>query len=164
MMKFNGEMVSEVASRWFALGGLVVGWGMLAACGGAPDPVSPSDGISLWPVLTGNAASAPRTLFWRFKANQQRAVRDGDFKALKIGANAYLFNVVDDPLERSDLKKKYADIYKRLTGAWDAWNRTMLPETALSSTYNNFAAEWADHINTLPVDTHAYDDGSPWPS
>ena len=43
------------------------------------------------PLLTGNAAPAPRTLFWRFKANQQRAVRDGDYKALKIGANGYLF-------------------------------------------------------------------------
>ena len=137
---------------------------LLAACGGAPDPASPSDGISLLPLLTGGAEPAPRTLFWRFKANQQRAVRDGDFKALKIGANAYLFNVVDDPLERSDLKKKYPDIYKRLTGAWDSWNHTMLPETAQSYTYNNFAADWADHINTPPVDPHAYDDGSPWPA
>jgi hypothetical protein len=62
------------------------------------------------------------------------------------------------------LKKKYPDVYKRLTGAWDAWNRTMLPQTAQSGTYNNAAAEWADHINTPAVDVHAFDDGGPWPS
>ena len=33
-------------------------------------------------------------------------MRDGEFKALKIGPNGFLFNVVDDPLERADLKKK----------------------------------------------------------
>lgn len=136
---------------------------LLAACGGQPDPASPSDGINLLPALTGGAAVVPRTLFWRFKSNQQRAVRDGDFKALKIGAHGYLFNVVDDPLERSDLKTKHPDIYQRLTGAWDAWNHAMLPETAASYTYNNAAATWADHINTPSIDPHAHDDGSPWP-
>ena len=137
---------------------------LLAACGGQPDPASPSDGIDLLPMLKGGAAAEPRTLFWRFKANQQRAVRDGDLKALKIGAHAYLFHVVDDPLERSDLKTKYPDIYQRLTHAWNDWNRTMLPQTATSYTYNNDAAAWADHINTPPIDPHAYDDGGPWPS
>jgi arylsulfatase A-like enzyme len=137
---------------------------LLAAGGGKPDPASPSDGISLWPQLTGSAAPVSRTLFWRFKSNQQRAVRDGDFKALKISANTYLFNVVDDPLERANLKTRYPDIYKRLTGAWDTWNRVMLPEIAQSYTYNNDAATWADHINTPRIDPRAYDDGAPWPS
>ncbi len=80
-------------------------------------------------------------------------MRDGDFKALKIDANTYLFNVVDDPLERANLKAKYPDIYKRLTGAWDTWNRAMLPEVAQSFTYNNDAATWADHIDAAaPID------------
>ena len=42
----------------------------------------------------------PRTIFWRYKANAQRAIRDGDFKFLKILDNTFLFNVVDDPMER----------------------------------------------------------------
>ena len=114
---------------------------LLAACGGRPDPDAPSDGISLLPALAASRPPTPRTLFWRFKSNQQRAVRDGDFKALKISKNSYLFNVVDDPLERADLKQKYPDIYQRLTRAWDGWNRAMLPETPQSSTYNNSASE-----------------------
>ena len=40
----------------------------------------------------------------------------------------------------------------------------MLPQNARSYTYNNFAADWADHINTLPVDTPVYDEGGPWPT
>ncbi len=136
---------------------------LLAACGGQPDPGSPSDGINLLLKLTEGVAATPRTLFWRYKSNQQRAVRDGDYKALKIGTHGYLFNVVDDPLERSDLKTKHPDIYQRLTGAWNDWNRAMLSETADANTYNNSAATWADHINTPPIDRRAYDDGSPWP-
>ena len=30
------------------------------------------------PALTQGAVPAPRKLFWRYKANQQRAVRDGE--------------------------------------------------------------------------------------
>jgi hypothetical protein len=59
----------------------------------------PPDSISLLPVLTGRAPE-PRTLFWRYKTNAQRAVRDGDFKYLKIRDNTYLFDVVADPRER----------------------------------------------------------------
>ncbi len=135
----------------------------VAAAHGQVDSESPSDGINLLPCLTQAAAPVNRTLFWRYKANAQRAVRDGDYKALKIGANGYLFNVVDDPLERSDLKKKNADIYRKLTEEWNAWNSTMLPELEASHTENFAAAEWADHINTPAVDGKAIDDGGDWP-
>jgi arylsulfatase A-like enzyme len=136
----------------------------LLAAAGAPAPLPTSDGIDLTPALTAGADAQPRTLFWRFKGNQQRAVRDGDFKALKIGANGYLFNVVEDPLERADLKKAHPDIYRRLTAQWDAWNGQMLPETSASSTYNNAAADWADHINTPSINPRDYDLGGPWPN
>ncbi len=77
---------------------------LLAAAGAAPDPAFPPDGINLLPMLTGNAAAVERKLFWRYKANAQRAARDGDFKFLKILDNTFLFNVVDDPMERANLK------------------------------------------------------------
>ena len=91
-------------------------------------------------------------------------MRDGDFKALKIGANAYLFNVVDDPLERSDLKKKYPDIYQRLTGPGTLESHHAAGG-GQSYTYNNDAASWADHIKyTADRTPHATDDGDRWPS
>src|SRR5262245_45082567 len=57
----------------------------LVAAGGAhPDPEYPFDGIDLLPHLTGSMPAVARTLFWRFKANAQRAARDGDYKFLKM--------------------------------------------------------------------------------
>ena len=65
-------------------------------------------------MLTQNAPAIPRTLFWRYKANAQRAARDGDYKYLKILDNTFLFNVVDDPMERANLKERRKDIYERI--------------------------------------------------
>jgi hypothetical protein len=46
---------------------------------------------------------------------------------VKILDNTFLFNVMDDPLERANLKERRKDIYDRLIGEWNAWNATMLP-------------------------------------
>ena len=94
----------------------------------------PPDGMNLLPVLTQNAAPVPRKLFWRYKANAQRAARDGDYKYLKILDNTFLFNVVDDPMERANLKERQKDIYDRLAAEWYEWNATMLPEIDESNT------------------------------
>jgi hypothetical protein len=98
------------------------------------------------PMLNGRSGSVSRTLFWRYKTNQQRAMRDGDFKYLKIQENTYLFNVVDDPRERANLKQLRKDIYDRMEAAWHAWNTTMLPEIADSFGEVYSAADLADHI------------------
>ncbi len=77
---------------------------LLAAAGVTPDPAFPSDGLNLLPFLAQNTPTVPRKLFWRYKANAQRAARDGDYKYLKILDNTFLFNVVEDPMERANLK------------------------------------------------------------
>jgi arylsulfatase A-like enzyme len=100
----------------------------LAAAGTQPDPAYPLDGMNLLPALTQNAAPVPRKLFWRYHFNEQRAVRDGDMKWLKINGNDFLFNVVEDPLERANLKERQPDVYQRLMAEYEAWNATMLPE------------------------------------
>jgi arylsulfatase A-like enzyme len=118
----------------------------LAAAGTAPDPAFPPDGINLLPLLKGDAAPARRTLFWRYKGNAQRAIRDGDLKYLKIRENTFLFNVADDPMERANLKVRFKDVHERLANQWLAWNATMLPEVPESGTGGNNADRWADHI------------------
>ena len=119
---------------------------LLAAAGVAPDPAFAPDGINLLPVLTQNAAPVPRKLFWRYKANAQRAVRDGDYKYLKILDNTFLFNVVDDPMERANLKERQKDVYDRLVAEWHEWNATMLPEIDESNTGGISGDELADHV------------------
>jgi arylsulfatase A-like enzyme len=119
---------------------------LLAAAGTAPDAAFAPDGVNLLPVLTQNAASIPRKLFWRYKANAQRAVRDGDYKYLKILDNTFLFNVVDDPMERANLKVRQKDVYDRLVAEWHEWNAAMLAEIDDSNTGGISGDEWADHI------------------
>jgi arylsulfatase A-like enzyme len=114
------------------------------------------------PVLTGKAAPYPRKLFWRYKANHQRAMRDGDWKILKIKENSFLFNVADDPMERANLKTKHPDIFTRLAADWTAWNTTMLPEVRESSTGGISADQLADHIGAA-LPSLEPDPGMDWP-
>jgi arylsulfatase A-like enzyme len=118
---------------------------LLAAAGAVSDPAYPSDGMNLLPVLTGDAPSVPRKLYWRYKANAQRALRDGDLKFLKILDNTFLFNVLSDPLERANLKDRQKTDYQRLAREWFEWNATMLPEIKDSFTHGFSGEDLADH-------------------
>ena len=90
--------------------------------------------MNLLPHLADDAPVQERRLFWRYKSLWQRAARIGDWKYLKILDNTFLFNVVDDPLERANMKERHKDVYDRLVAAWNDWNAQMLPETATSFT------------------------------
>jgi arylsulfatase A-like enzyme len=128
---------------------------LLAAAGAAPDPAFAPDGINLLPGLTQSAASVPRKLFWRYKANAQRAVRDGDYKFLKILDSTFLFNVVDDPMERANLKERRKDLFEQLVADWHQWNATMLPEINESGTGAFTGDQLADHIGAKRATTTA---------
>jgi arylsulfatase A-like enzyme len=133
---------------------------LVAAAGTAPDPAYPPDGMNLLPMIAQNSPLVERKLFWRYKANAQRAARDGNYKYLKILDNTFLFNVVDDPMERANLKERHKDIYDRIIAEWLAWNATMLPEIDASSTSNFTGAQLADHIGT-PATSHKADNPPP---
>ena len=126
---------------------------LLAAAGAAPDPAYPSDGMNLLPMLTGRAPAVPRTLYWRYKARAQRAMRDGDLKFLKILDHTFLFDVVADPLERANLKERRKDDYRRLVRQWLAWNATMLPEVEGSFTHGFSGEDLADHYGAGEPDS-----------
>lgn len=70
-----------------------------------------------------------RTLYWRYKAQAQRAVRDGDWKYLKINDNAFLFDVAADERERANLRDKHPEVFARLQRQWEDWNAGFLPIT-----------------------------------
>jgi len=125
---------------------------LLASAGVVPDPAYLLDGMNLLPQLTQNVAPIPRKLFWRYKANGQRALRDGDYKFLKILDNTFLFNVVEDPLERANLKERQKGVYQRLVREWDEWNATMLPEIKESYTHSFDGEELADHYGAKKPD------------
>ena len=129
---------------------------LLAAAGLAPDSSYPLDGDNLLPVLTGKAAPHPRKLFWRFRAGAQRAVREGDWKYLRIASNEFLFDVVKDPRERANLRNRHKDVFERLKSDWEAWSSTMLPEHQRPVTYTNSGSVLADHygVKNPPLPEH----------
>jgi arylsulfatase A-like enzyme len=124
---------------------------LLAAAGTEPDRSYPPDGINLLPFLTQNVAPVPRRVYWRYRLNAQRAMRDGEMKYLKINDNSFLFNVVDDPLERANLKDRQPDIYKRLVQDYEGWQATMLPLDPAAFTYGFQPNQLADHYSPQPV-------------
>lgn len=120
---------------------------LLAAAGTAPDSGYPSDGENLLPIILGASPPAPRTLFWRYKAHTQRAVRSGDWKYLKISGNEFLFNVVVDQRERANLAQKNPQVFARLKQQWEAWNTAMLPIIKEVYSQSTDAKTQADHYN-----------------
>ena len=127
---------------------------LLAAAGTTPDAAYPSDGEDLGPIITGRAAPHSRRLYWRYKAGSQRAIRDGDWKYLRIAGNEFLFDVVKDPRERGNLKDRQKDVFDRLKTDWETWNDTMLPERPRPAAYSNPGNFLADHygvINPAPA-------------
>jgi arylsulfatase A-like enzyme len=117
---------------------------LLAAAGTSPDSAYPSDGEDLGSILTARAAPHPRKLYWRYYAGSQRAIRDGNWKYLRIAGNEFLFDVVKDPRERANLKDREKAIFDRLKGDWEAWNATVLPERPRPMFYGNPGAGVAD--------------------
>lgn len=109
---------------------------LLAAAGAASDRRFPPDGMNLLPVLTGHSEARPRTLYWRYKKSEQAAVRDGDWKYLRLGGHEYLFDVAKDPRERANLKELHAERFSSLKQQFAAWNEGMLPYPADSVSGN----------------------------
>ena len=124
---------------------------LLAAAGTAPDSAYASDGINLLPWATQGMAPAQRKLFWRYKNNDQQAARDGDWKYLKILDNTFLFDVVQDPMERANLKERHKDVYDRLVAEWNEWNTAMLPLDPGSATGGFTGAQLPDHFGVKPT-------------
>ena len=102
---------------------------LLSAAGAKPHPDFPSDGENILPVLLSERASYPRTLYWRYKTQGQRAVRDGDWKYLRINDNEFLFDLAADVRERANLRQRHAEVFERLRAQWEAWNAAQLPLT-----------------------------------
>jgi arylsulfatase A-like enzyme len=100
---------------------------LLAAAGAQPDAKYPSDGFNLLDVLLGDKAPVDRKLYWRFKAGEQAAVREGRMKYVRLGRKEGLFDLIADPRERANLKSVQPELFKRLKSDFAAWNATMLP-------------------------------------
>jgi arylsulfatase A-like enzyme len=114
---------------------------LLAAAGSQPHADYPSDGLNLLGIITGRGPVQSRRLFWRYKAATQAALRDGDWKYLKIENNEYLFNLAADERERANLSRREPARFADMKQQWADWNATMLPYPQGSVAYGNSGAD-----------------------
>ncbi|HWU28497.1 MAG TPA: hypothetical protein VN041_05315, partial [Microbacterium sp.] len=93
------------------------------------------DGVSLAAVLREPAQTFERPLYWRMNHRQQRALRKGPWKYLRVDDHEYLFDLNRDERERANLAKRHPDIFEALRAQWLAWNETVppIPEDAAVS-------------------------------
>ncbi|MBA4065980.1 MAG: sulfatase [Isosphaera sp.] len=101
----------------------------LAAAGAKPPADRALDGVNLLPFLKGEATGDPHAqLFWRYLRRDMFAVRDGDWKLVKLkGKNEKpeLYDLKADPGEATDLAAKHPDKVKALQAAYDAWAKDL---------------------------------------
>jgi len=114
---------------------------MLAAGGARADPAYPLDGVDLLPVLRDPAHSFRRTLHWRMNHRGQRALRDGDWKYLRVDGNDYLFNIPADARERANLGGREPQRLAAMREAWEAWNASMPPIPADATVSLGYSAK-----------------------
>jgi arylsulfatase A-like enzyme len=101
---------------------------ILGVAGAAPDPGYPLDGVDLTPLCLGAPAPFDRALFWRTRA--QDAARRGRWKYLRSGDREMLFDIPNDPGERSDLDIYQPQALISLREEFRRWNTQMLPRPA----------------------------------
>jgi arylsulfatase A-like enzyme len=114
---------------------------LLTAAGASAHADYPSDGMNLLDVVEGRSKPVPRALYWRYKTADQAALRDGDWKYLKVGKNEQLFNLAQDERERAELAKVEPERFKAMKEKWLVWNASMLPYPEDSFSIGNTATD-----------------------
>lgn len=102
------------------------------------------DGVSLLGHLNGEAIPE-RPLYWRYNLHDQKAVRLGRWKYLQIAGNEFLFDLMDDPMERANLKIRRPELFAELKARYEAWNSRMLPYDDTNFSAGFSGADLADH-------------------
>ena len=100
---------------------------MLELAGAGPAPDHPWDGVSLSAVLRDPQQTFHRPLYWRMKHRGQRALRDGDWKYLRVDDNDYLFNIAADERERANHASREPERLAVMRAQWETWEATMPP-------------------------------------
>ena len=85
----------------------------------------PLDGIDLLPIVKASSPVHDRTFFWRI--HDQDAVRKGNWKYFRDGAQRRLFDLSFDSHEQADFSRKNPEVFKQLAAEFEQWDRQMLP-------------------------------------
>ncbi|MDP6119076.1 MAG: sulfatase-like hydrolase/transferase [Planctomycetota bacterium] len=73
------------------------------------------DGMNVWPLLTGKQAELEDREFY-FKRGSSTALRYGDWKLVQSGRRQELFNLANDPNEKSNVAPEQKELVALLSG------------------------------------------------
>jgi len=90
-------------------------------------PDYPLDGVTLSAVLRDPTHTFHRPMFWRMNHRGQRAMRQGQWKYLRVDGNDYLFNIESDARERANLAHQQPERLIAMKRAWEQWESTVPP-------------------------------------
>lgn len=104
---------------------------LLRIMGDSATPLPP-DGIDILAHVEADEPNFDRTLFWRGKRGDRiwRAVRDGNLKYLSLTRDdsfrEHIFDLAEDPSEKSDLLPDHPDKAAHLRGLLSAWEQEVV--------------------------------------
>lgn len=90
-------------------------------------PAMQIEGQNIWPILTGEAPGAERTLYFT-STSKSSAIRQGDWKLITTKrSEGMLYNITTDPNEQNDLAAQDEKRTKEMKKLLRKWEKT-LPE------------------------------------
>ncbi len=101
------------------------------------------DGKSLLPLLTSQSTTHHDTLYWSEGGESgEWAIRSGDWKLHAMKDKQQLFNLANDPGEKTDLTTDHPEMVKKMNTAFDQWIGEMAePITGGSKRWGDRPAE-----------------------
>jgi arylsulfatase A-like enzyme len=98
---------------------------LLDVAGGQAPAGHALDGVSLAALLHDPSHTFEHNLYWRMNHRGQRALRQGDWKYLRVDGHDYLFNLARDARERANQATAEPARLAAMKTQWEAWDASM---------------------------------------
>lgn len=135
LARFPGRIAPGTTSDAF-LTGLDLMPTLLNLAGVQPPSGLVLDGFDMMPVLTGEAPSPRKAMFW--KRREREAARVGDWKWIRNGKGEFLFNLTADLREQNNLFAENPEKADELRRAFNSWLREVMVEAEPRRPFKDF--------------------------
>ena len=81
--------------------------------------IQPTDGVSLLPVFKGESLTRKNPLYFQY--SKSAAIRDGQYKLVRLGPKWELYDMANDKTETKNLAAQLPEIAQKMESQWLAW-------------------------------------------